>query len=1037
MALAMAILVSLFSVYTPVAVAADTVFGPYTVGNITWEVRIPVGDTAGTLYISPRVGGPATVAMPAYTNGTAPWAGHSAQVRLVEIDRGITTIGAWAFADFSRLENVLVRGPASGSAGVVTSIGNDAFRGCVNLQYFWNDTALTVFEGVTGVGDRAFYNCSSLEYLDIDSATSIGADVFIGCRSLRWVRVTGAGRYVSMRYDETGPAPTAVYGATESSLLVEMNTAVPPQPIRIIKSSVDLAGNTLDNTGTPTSFVYAIPPTVATVDAEAFAYLLNITEFVIPASVTTIRDLAFAYIRNPAILVYGGLTQATFLGNAPSSFAANAFQGIVDTFFEIVFYPQAAQTWQTPRWNGYRTRVDSAGVSLDQYVIVMMAGTTAGLRATVHPAQARQAVEWTSANTGVAVVAGRSSSFDPTAVITALTPGTATVRAVALNNNGLPGVPEAYVDCTVIVLDSSVAPPPTTFIPVTDVTLNITSMMMGTDVNLNDYAAALPAGATANTLPTGANIVWTIVADGTNVSAQITNGVLSVPWSQTGTVTVEASVIKGVADIDWGYYDNLNFIKRFSITVTSFIPVTNITDVPTTAYAGQPLYIGGTINPAGASQRQIAWSVVSENAGAVFDAASCMLIAQRPGTVTMRATVENGRIDNFGYPENYTQTFIIRVDPYITNTLTIHANPGGSISPSGTRQLAGGEEIQLTAVASIGYIFAGWQTSDGGWFADAGLAATRFTMPGNPTTVTAFFTYTGYPGSSGGSNPGNVVLPTPVHYFTSSSVYIRNSAVSFGHVTVRSYQLFRYVALDGRTLTRNSHYTAYDRGGSTEIILANGFLNGLSQSTHTLTVYFSDNVSVTTVFTVLWDSYVTVWYNDVFSSDWFYTSVGYVTDRRWMAAASSEPGWFRPNNQVTQGEVIDSMYLMVGSPTILNMYNQPLQGRDASYEWVRANGILPIGGVFNLNSPITRQDMTVLFGRLASALRLTYPVVRTATVFSDDWQIDISARAPINSLYRAGIINGRTTSTFVPLGNVTRAEFATFLRQFAETMGNW
>jgi len=156
-----------------------------------------------------------------------------------------------------------------------------------------------------------------------------------------------------------------------------------------------------------------------------------------------------------------------------------------------------------------------------------------------------------------------------------------------------------------------------------------------------------------------------------------------------------------------------------------------------------------------------------------------------------------------------------------------------------------------------------------------------------------------------------------------------------------------------------------------------------------------------------------------------------------MTAASFEPGWFRPNNPVTQGDVIDSLYRMVGSPTVMNMHNQVLQGRDASYEWVRANGILPIGGVYNLNSAITRQDMAVLFGRVATILRLTYPIVRVAPVFSDEWQTDLAARGYITSLYRAGIINGRTTSTFVPLGNMTRAEFATFMRLFAVTMGNW
>jgi hypothetical protein len=299
--------------------------------------------------------------------------------------------------------------------------------------------------------------------------------------------------------------------------------------------------------------------------------------------------------------------------------------------------------------------------------------------------------------------------------------------------------------------------------------------------------------------------------------------------------------------------------------------------------------------------------------------------------------------------------------------------------------------------------------------------------------VTAYFTYLGIPsGSIGGG--GDMILPTPVHYFTSGSVYIRNSGVSFGHVTVRDYQLFSHVSLNGVTLSRNGHYTASRLNGFTEIILANGYLDALYQGQHTLTVHFNDYVSVSAVFTILSTSEVSQSYSDVYSSDWFYASVEYVSQRGWMSARSSQPGRFRPNDPVTQGEVIDAMYRMAGTPTVLNQHGQPLQGRDASHEWVKANGILPSGGYFNLDSSITRQDIALLFSRLVTILRLRYPVIRDKPAFADEWQIEPVALTPVVSLYRAGIINGRSASTFVPLGNMTRAEFATILYRFDEAM---
>jgi len=311
-------------------------------------------------------------------------------------------------------------------------------------------------------------------------------------------------------------------------------------------------------------------------------------------------------------------------------------------------------------------------------------------------------------------------------------------------------------------------------------------------------------------------------------------------------------------------------------------------------------------------------------------------------------------------------------------------------------------------------------------------------MPNQQTTVTAYFTYIGLPGGQPGDVGGGVVLPTPIHYFTHNSVYIRNSGVSFGHVTIRDYHLLSHVTLDGKALTLNAHYTTGRTGsGFTEIILSNGYLDALYQGPHTLQVHFKDYVTVSAVFTVLWQGQVSLSYSDVYTSDWYYASVEFVTSRGWMTAKTQQPGQFRPNESVTQGEVIDALYRMAGSPTILNQYGQVLQGRDASYEWVRQNGISPLGGNYNLSSGIARQDICVLINKMVSVLRMTYPVVRPAPNFADDWQIDSNARGAVNNLYRAGIIGGRTATTFAPLSLMTRAEYASLLHRFTEAMGRW
>ena len=1113
--LTLAIMASLFAAFTTAA-SADTSFGPFTSGNITWKVVIPTGSQTGTLTIERRSGVTAGVAMPNYTRGSAPWSAYSAQVSQVVVMEGITSIGNWAFADFSRVTGFAVN-------GTIARIGDSAFRENTNLEFFWSNPGGAwvekVFTGLTDVGAGAFYNCGSLQSLRLPSVNSIGAEAFTGCRSLHTIDAGNSGN---------GSIRTLPDG-----LVVGMNTANPRQAVRIIKAPVSLAQRIGSSTYAIPDSVTSTPNTVTTIEAEAFAYTTGITEYVILAGVTTIRDRAFAYIGvlNSAPPIYEGLVTATFKGDAPANFGKDVFLGVNDDEFKIVFQPSAVR-WTTPRWQGYRTVVDTARISLDKYSIVLEMGATAELRATVHPAAALQQVMWgVSGQPDIANISGKSNEYDTVGVITPLAAGMTTVRATVKDTNS---GSNAFVDCTVIVLDragsatgvildkaaitaginadplptlkaivhpfpeddeaqeqiarelvwSSSRPavavvgtpdtvslereiilrsPGTTtitvrtkdgkssasclvtvtaapvFVPVTNITLSVTSIARGTTINLNEFAAVLPANATHKA------ISWALINQATGEASNIASGNLSAALDQTGTIVVEATISKGRADADvddagfsWGFSGNLDYVKRFTLNIVDLIPVISITDVPNLAFAAIPLQLSGTVFPRNATHRDIEWSLGGLNTAGVSgaDVARGLIIAQWPGTVTVTATIRNGlRGGQDSGRQDYTQTFSIRVDPYIANQLTLRANPGGYVS-SAPPQLAGGEKVTITATPHAGYIFSGWNTTNGGEFGNINSSSTVFTMPAQPTTVTAYFTYIGLPGGHPGDAGGGVVLPAPIHYFTHNSVYIKDSGVSFGHVTIRDFHLLSHVSLDGRALTQGAHYTTGRTGaGFTEIILANGYLNALNQGPHTLQVHFKDYVTVSAVFTVLWQGQSSQSFNDVHSSDWFFASVEFVAARGWMTAKS--PGLFRPSDRVTQGEVVDALYRMAGTPTVLNNYGQPLQGRDASYEWVRQNGILPLGGTYDLGSGIARQDICVLINKLVSVMRLTYTVIRPAPNFADDWEINANARGAVHSLYRAGIIGGRTSSTFVPLGQMSRAEFASLLHRFNDAMGGW
>ena len=90
-------------------------------------------------------------------------------IQRIEIGRGVTSIGSYAFTSCSSLSSISI--PDS-----VTSIGSSAFQSCYNL------VSISIPDGVTSIGSYAFQSCSSLSSISIpDSVTSIGSSAFQSC----------------------------------------------------------------------------------------------------------------------------------------------------------------------------------------------------------------------------------------------------------------------------------------------------------------------------------------------------------------------------------------------------------------------------------------------------------------------------------------------------------------------------------------------------------------------------------------------------------------------------------------------------------------------------------------------------------------------------------------------------------------------------------------------------------------------------------------------------------------------------------------
>jgi hypothetical protein len=160
-----------------------------TTGSCTWTLTGTSGNY--TLTIS----GSGTMGNYDYYSLLPPWYLYQSDIKTVDIQQGVTSIGSSAFYKCIRLTSIAI--PHS-----VTSIGDNAFTACDSLTsvtiphsvtsigfyafaYCYNLTQVTIPHSVTWIGDEAFACCTALTSVTIgNSVTWIGEMAFDNCTGL-------------------------------------------------------------------------------------------------------------------------------------------------------------------------------------------------------------------------------------------------------------------------------------------------------------------------------------------------------------------------------------------------------------------------------------------------------------------------------------------------------------------------------------------------------------------------------------------------------------------------------------------------------------------------------------------------------------------------------------------------------------------------------------------------------------------------------------------------------------------------------------
>ena len=137
--------------------------------------------------------------------------------------------------------------------------------------------------------------------------------------------------------------------------------------------------------------------------------------------------------------------------------------------------------------------------------------------------------------------------------------------------------------------------------------------------------------------------------------------------SMRNTAGFEADALMG--SVEYGTFSGDIFIEKGSLSDTNntirvaggdlitnvFIPVTGISDLPSSAAVLKPLVLNGTVHPENASNQSIIWSV--QNAGGAGAAISGNILnTTSAGTVTVRAIIANGLAVGTPYTHDFNIT---------------------------------------------------------------------------------------------------------------------------------------------------------------------------------------------------------------------------------------------------------------------------------------------------------------------------------------------------------------------------------------------
>jgi len=148
-------------------------------------------------------------------------------------------------------------------------------------------------------------------------------------------------------------------------------------------------------------------------------------------------------------------------------------------------------------------------------------------------------------------------------------------------------------------------------------------------------------------------------------------------------------------------------------------------------------------------------------------------------------------------------------------------------------------------------------------------------------------------------------------------------------------------------------------------------------------------------------------------------------------------GTFSPDTNMTRAMLATVLHRLAGEPATASGANFSDVASGTWYSdaiaWAQTDGIVKgFDGIFNPDGDITRQDLAVILVRYAASIGFELPANRDLPNFADKANVADYALEAVEALYRAEILNGKTSEHFAPTSLATRAEVAAVLHRFVE-----